>query len=134
MPVTSMVKLARIDFQTTDPEALRVAVKLPQMLKARAEGTVLRIGVRLANGVENSRDFALREVNEREALAGEAAPGTELSAYALAMRDVAELRVFRAMLMQKQKKARADRSRYRCVPRRVARNRCRTGRCCSRRI
>ena len=37
MPVTSMVRLARVDFQTTDPEKLRVAVRLPKALRARAD-------------------------------------------------------------------------------------------------
>lgn len=103
MPVTSIVTLARIDFQTTDPDKLRVAVKLPQALKARAEGTVLRITVRLANGAEESRDFSLREVDERDALAGEAEAGAEIATFAVATRDVAELRLFRAALIQKQK-------------------------------
>lgn len=103
MPVSSMVKLARIDFQTTDPERLRVAVKLPQMLKTRAAGTVLRITVRLASGAEESRDFSLREVDERNALAAESEPGAKIATFALAARDVAELRLFRAGLIQKQK-------------------------------
>ena len=103
MPVTSMVKLARIDFQTTDPERLRVALKLPQWLKARAEGTVLHITVRLANGAEESRDFALREVDERDSLTAESEAGSEIATFALAPRDVAELRMFRAALIQKQK-------------------------------
>lgn len=103
MPVTSMVKLARIDFQTTDPERLRVAVKLPHALKARAESTVLRITVRLADGTEESRDFSLREVDERNALAAEGEAGSEIATFALAPRDVAELRMFRAALIQKQK-------------------------------
>ena len=42
-------------------------------------------------------------MNENDALAGEAEAGTELSTFALAPRDVAELRMFRAALMQKQK-------------------------------
>ena len=103
MPVSSMVKLARIDFRTTDPERLRVAVKLPQALKARAEGTVLRITVRLANGVEESRDFSLREVDERDALAAEVDAGPEITTFAIATRDAAELRLFRAALIAKQK-------------------------------
>jgi hypothetical protein len=96
MPVTSMVQLARVDFQTTDPERLRVAVKLPRMLRARADGTVLRIAVRLASGVEEARDFALREVSEADA-----EPGAQT--FALAPADVAQLRAFRAALIQKQK-------------------------------
>ena len=103
MPVTSLVKLARIDFRVTDPDRLRVAVKFPAMLKVRADGTVLRITVRLASGAEESRDFALRAVDERDALAAESEPGTEIATFALAARDVAELRLFRVALIQKQK-------------------------------
>jgi hypothetical protein len=105
MPVTSMVKLARLDLQTTDPEQLRVALKLPSMLKARTEGTVLRIAVRLANGAEDARDFSLREATsaERAALAAEAEGGSAVFAYALAHSDVAQLRMFRAELMRRQK-------------------------------
>jgi hypothetical protein len=96
MPVTSMVRLARIDFQTTDPERLRVAVTLPRMLKARAAGTLLRITVKLANGVEEAREFALREVSEADAESG-------AQTFALAAADVARLHAFRAALIQKQK-------------------------------
>jgi hypothetical protein len=105
MPVASMVKLARIDFQSTDPEKLRVAVKLPQALKARADGTLLRLTVKLAGDEEEARDFALADVTdmERAALASEAQAGTELFAFALARTDIAQLRLFRAALMGKQK-------------------------------
>jgi hypothetical protein len=68
MPVTSMVKLARVDFQTTDPEKLRVAVRLPNALRARAEGTVLRVAVRVGKDAEEARDFALREITDRAEL------------------------------------------------------------------
>jgi hypothetical protein len=105
MPVTSMVKLAAVDLQTTDPEQLRVAVKLPNALRARAEGTVLRIGVRLSNGVEDVRDFALRELTEpteRDALRRDASAGSRISAYALTAADVANLHTFRGALIRKQ--------------------------------
>lgn len=105
MPVTSMVKLARVDFQTTDPEKLRVAVKLPDMLKARAEGSLLRITVRLAKGEEETQDFSLREIDRSElsSLAGESEVGFDLAVYALAPSEVQRLRLFRAALAQRQK-------------------------------
>jgi hypothetical protein len=106
MPVTSMVKLARVDFQTTDPEKLRVAVRLPNALRARAEGTVLRLAVRVGKGAEESRDFALREITDRaelETLAGEGDAGFHLSAFAIAANDVAHVRMFRAALLQKKR-------------------------------
>ena len=107
MPVTSMVKLARLDFQTTDPEKLRVAVKLPGMLNARAEGSALRVTVRLAKGEEETQDFSLREVDRSElsSLAEESEVGFHLSAYALAPAEVQRVRMFRAALTQRQKSA-----------------------------
>ncbi len=33
MPVTSMIKLARVDFAKTDPEQVRAAVKLPRTVR-----------------------------------------------------------------------------------------------------
>ncbi len=105
VPVTSMVKLARIDFQTTDPARLRVALRLPRALKARAETTVLRVTVRLADGAEESRDFALREVNEVAELAAEAEEGSAIATFAIAERDIVDVRMFRGALVQKQKGA-----------------------------
>ncbi len=102
VPVTSMIKLARIDFQTTDPARLRIAVKLPRALKARAEGTAFRVTVKLANGSEASRDFALREINEAAELADEAEPGSEIATFAIAEREIVDVRMFRAALIQKQ--------------------------------
>src|SRR6185295_11295670 len=72
----------------------------------RAEGTVLRVAVRVGQGAEEARDFALREITDRaelETLAGEGEAGFHLSAYAIAANDVAHLRLFRAVLMQKKK-------------------------------
>ena len=60
------------------------------------DGTVLRVAVRLASGVEEARDFSLREVSEADA-----EPGAQT--FALAAADVAQLRAFRAALMRKQK-------------------------------
>lgn len=106
MPLTSMVRLARVDFQSTNPEKLRVAVRLPNALRARAEGTVLRVAVRVGKGEEEARDFALREITDRsefDLLASEGEAGFHISAYAIAAGDVAHLRMFRAALLQKKK-------------------------------
>jgi hypothetical protein len=101
MPVTSMVRLAQVDFQTTDPDKLRVAVQLPRILKPRAEGTVLRITVGLADGSSEARNFALRAAQESDAPAADR--DAEVSTFALMTRDAAELRVFRAALVRQQK-------------------------------
>ncbi len=103
MPVSSMIRLAGIDFQSTDLDRLRVAIKLPRALKARAETTVLRVTVRLADGRQESRDFSLREVDESDALSSEAEQDSRIFTFAIAMRDISELRSFRAGLIEKQK-------------------------------
>jgi hypothetical protein len=105
MPVTSMVKLAQVDFQTTDPEKLRVAVKLPRALRPRADGTVMRIAVKLASGEQEARDFVLSATtgDEVAVLAGESDAGSELFAFAIAKNDVAQLRIFRTALLQRKR-------------------------------
>jgi hypothetical protein len=64
MPVTSMVKLARIDFETSDPAQLRAAIKLPRMLRPQPNGVALRIAVQVGRAPEEARDFMLRELPE----------------------------------------------------------------------
>src|SRR5437762_11052175 len=75
MPLTSMVKLARVDFETSDPAQLRAAIKLPRALQPRPNGMVLRIAVRVGNTPEESRDFLLRELPAPPVLAREASAG-----------------------------------------------------------
>ena len=64
MPVTSMVKLARVDFETSDPAQLRAAIKLPRTLRAQPKGVALRIAVQVGRAPEEARDFMLRELPE----------------------------------------------------------------------
>jgi hypothetical protein len=106
MPVASMVRLSRVDLQTTDPARLRVGVKVPEAVTVQAEGTVLRIAVRLADGSEQARDFSLREVtdgSELRSLAGEASASARIFAFALSESDIGQLRLFRAALIARQK-------------------------------
>ncbi len=99
MPVTSMVKLARVDFQTSDPALLRAAVKLPTALRPLPAGVVLRISVKRGRGPEEQREFVLRELPEPPALTQEAGAGTRIYAYRLDETDAARLQAFRAELM-----------------------------------
>src|SRR5262245_36415136 len=62
MPVSSMLTLARVDFAGTDPAELRAAIKLPRLIRPQPQGMSLRIGVKLASGEEEVRDFTLREI------------------------------------------------------------------------
>ncbi|MGJ4947423.1 hypothetical protein [Bradyrhizobium sp. HKCCYLS20291] len=99
MPVTSMVKLSRIDFQTSDPAQLRAAVKLPAALRPLPGGVVLRITVGRSHGSEEQRDFVLQELPEPPALAQEAGVNTRIYAYRLGEADAARLQAFRSELM-----------------------------------
>ncbi|WP_315703929.1 MULTISPECIES: hypothetical protein [unclassified Bradyrhizobium] len=101
MPVTSMVKLARVDFQTSDPAQLRAAVKLPISLRPLPGGVVLRIVVRRRGAAEEQREFVLRELAEPAALAREAEAATRIYAYRLDEADAAKLLAFRAELMER---------------------------------
>jgi len=105
MPVTSMVKLARVDFANTDPAQFRAAVKLPRSLKLRAQGVALRIGVKISGGHEEFQDFMLREVSDPGdvlVLNKELDANTHIFAYRLDPGEVDRLVAFRDALKKKQ--------------------------------
>lgn len=101
MPVTSMVKLARVDFETSDPAQLRAAIKLPRSLRARPNGVALRISVQVGREAEEARDFLLRELPEPAELARENSAGNHIFAYRIDDADLARLAAFRAELIAK---------------------------------
>jgi hypothetical protein len=101
MPVTSMVKLARVDFETSDPTQLRAAIKLPQALRARPNGVSLRIAVRVGRAPEEARDFVLRELPAPSELAREAGADSHVFAYRIDEADLPRLAAFRAELLAK---------------------------------
>ncbi len=105
MPVTSMLRLARIDFTSTDPAQLRAAVKLPRVVQPKPHGVALRIGVRLSGGQEEFQDFMLREVSDPKdvlALHRELDADTHVFAYQLDPAEAARLGTFREALKKKQ--------------------------------
>jgi hypothetical protein len=99
MPVTSMVKLARIDFETTDPAQLRAAIKLPRTLRPQPNGVLLRIAVQVGRSPEEARDFLLRELPEPAELVREAVAGSHVVAYRIDDADLARLKAFRSELI-----------------------------------
>ena len=101
MPVTSMIKLARVDFETSDPAQLRAAIKLPRSLRARPNGVALRISVQVGREPEEARDFMLRELPEPAELAREAGAGSHIFAYRVDDADLARLAAFLAELIAK---------------------------------
>jgi hypothetical protein len=99
MPVTSMVKLARIDFETTDPAQLRAAIKLPRTLRPQSNGVLLRIAVQVGRAPEEARDFMLRELPEPAELVREAGSGSHVFAYRIDDSDLVRLKAFRSELI-----------------------------------
>lgn len=101
MPVTSMVKLARVDFETSDPAQLRAAIKLPRGLRPRPNGVLLRIAVRVGRAPEEARDFMLREIPAPPELTREAGSNVHVFAYRIDETDLTRLATFRAELIAK---------------------------------
>ena len=106
LPVTSMIKLARVDFSKTDPVQMRAAVKLPRTVRPRPQGVALRIGVKLASGHEEFADFTLlREVSDPKDLLDlrqELDASSHIFAYRLGEKEAARLAAFRDGLEKKQ--------------------------------
>jgi hypothetical protein len=117
VPVTSLIKLARIDFQNTDPAQLRVAIQLPPVLRPLPRGITLRIAVKFGRSQESQkqesqkqesqrqesqeevRDFMLRELPTPAELARQIASDTRVYAYRLEDADVVRLTAFRTELL-----------------------------------
>jgi hypothetical protein len=104
MPVTSMVRLARVDFVATDPAGLRAAVKLPTAIRPLRDQVRLRLAVTLASGKTDVQDFRLTEISDPAAvsLPGEIDAGTQMFAYSLDPAEVARLVAFRDALKKQQ--------------------------------
>src|SRR5882757_3358441 len=101
MPLTSMVKLARVDFETSDPAQLRAAIKLPRTLRPQPNGVTLRIAVQVGRAPEEARDFMLRELPEPAELSREAGAGSQIFAYRIDDADLGRLAAFRNELIAK---------------------------------
>src|SRR5262249_13064918 len=103
MPVTSMIKLARVDFANSDPGQLRAAVRLPRAIRLRTVS--LRITVGLSGGAEEAADFRMREVSAPDdvlALHQELQRDTHILAYEIEPAEVARLVAFRTDLKRRQ--------------------------------
>lgn len=103
MPMTSMIQLARVDFQTSDPAQLRAAVKLPVALRPLPYGIALRIAVTVGRKPVEQRDFLLREVALPAELAREAGTDGHIFAYRLEDAEISRLTAFRTELLAKRR-------------------------------
>src|SRR5262249_50552926 len=101
MPVTSMVKLARVDFETSDPAQLRAATRVLRRLQPRPNGRWRRIAVRVGRAPEEARECALRELPAPPELAREAGADSRVLAYRIDDADLPRLAAFRTELIAK---------------------------------
>ena len=90
VPVTSMMKLARIDFETTDLSALRAAILLPASLRPSPGTGRLTVVLEQSDGSTEKHTFKLREIEDPEAamLNEEAESAGRIYAYTLSSRAV----------------------------------------------
>jgi len=117
MPVTSMIRLARVDFETTDPAQLRAAVRLPQVLQPLPHSMVLRVAVAVGRNAPESRDFVLREIPQPVELAGEVRAEERIFAYRLDDADVPRVSAFRSELIARKRDGRGGAIAISVVPR-----------------
>lgn len=98
VPVSSLMKLGRVDFETTDLSALRAAVLLPSYLRPLPGTGQLTITLDRDDGTRLQESFGLRETDDPEAALlneEEGKSGQRLYAYALspeAARTLSRLR------------------------------------------
>jgi len=97
MPVTSMVKLARVDFAATDLSALRAGILLPAGLQPVHGTARLVLVIEPGDGSKVHDAFRLTEAEDAEAamLTEEAGAGETVFAYKIPPREIRALERFR---------------------------------------
>ncbi len=108
IPVTSMVKLTRIDVTKSEPAELRAAIKLPDVLALQPRGVRMRIAVKIGSGPDVSEEFALQELADARDLASlrdEHETGTRILAYRLDAKDLPRMAAFRSAALRAKEKS-----------------------------
>lgn len=98
VPLLSLPKLMKIDFETTALHELRAAVLVPEQIKPAPKGVTMTVTVVPATGGKHERNYALELITDPVELTQlpPQVPGkTRLLAYRLNQRDAAQLDAFR---------------------------------------
>jgi hypothetical protein len=101
VPLPSLIQLSRINAQTTDLTALRVAVRLPEAIKPRPGGVNMDVVAKVSGAPEQKTTFRLTETRDAADLSGlvaAARPGFSTYVYRLAPGDIERLSLLRAEL------------------------------------
>jgi len=104
VPLPSLIQLSRINAQTTDLAALRVAVRLPDAIKPRPGGVNMDVVAKVSGEPEQKTTLRLTETRDAADLSGLAAaarPGFSTYAYRLAPADIERLTAMRAAALRK---------------------------------
>jgi len=104
IPVTSLAKLSKVDFETTDLSVLRAAVQLPSYLRPLPGSARLLVTVERSGVPKIERTLRLQEVDDPEAatINVESAVGRRLYAYALSPKAARSLEQLRSQLLAEQ--------------------------------
>lgn len=102
VPLRSIPKLLKIDFDTTALPELRAAVLLPAQIRPAPKGVIMTVTALPAAGGKHERSYALEPVTDGAELAQlppHDSEKTRLIAYRLAPGDAAQLDVFRQEML-----------------------------------
>ena len=96
VPISTMSRLSALKLANIDPEQLRVAARLPEMLEPRRDGVKVRVDVRGSEVHDGSTlEFILEAVidsAELVPLSAHRLAGSQLWVYRLSPRDIERLR------------------------------------------
>lgn len=104
IPLSSLAALRRIDFQTTDFAALRVAVQLPDSIRTRSGSVRMIATVSYDGGAARKETLFLQETTDNLAASAAIRQGYHTRSFRLRDEDVTRLESIRAEI----KAARAD--------------------------
>ena len=96
VPLSSIVALRRVDFQTTDFAKLRVAVQLPDGIRTQAEGVRMIASISYDGGATRKETLYLRETNLESDIPSGARRGFHTRGFSLREADVVRLEAIRA--------------------------------------
>ncbi|MGL4635159.1 MAG: hypothetical protein ACRCWF_04185 [Beijerinckiaceae bacterium] len=99
VPLTSLIALGRIDFQTTAFEKVRVGVQLPDTIRTRENGVRMIAKVSYSGGAERQETLYLQEANSPSDRLPPAKTGHQTRVFQLREADVARLNTIRAEIL-----------------------------------
>lgn len=103
VPIASIAPLMRLDLASTDAEALRVALQLPDGLRSRPGGMVMDLVLKVAGAPDRAEHFLLLPTEGAADLAGLEVMGRNgfsIVAFRVAPADVPRFRAVQSALMQ----------------------------------